>query len=161
LSVNARILIMDEPTSALTLNEVAEHTGTTRAYVASFTTTNSFDELVTQLDLMERLGQSDVDTVKSIASYKRDVNDRRIKLEADKKAAVELVAEAKAEKDEVQTLEAKLERSHVDLVGRSDQVEQRLTQLWDIEEQLGALGELQESVLHGSVPKNRGWLAGA
>ena len=72
--------------------------------------TNSFDELVTQLDLMERLGQSDVDTVKSIASYKRDVNDRRIKLEADKKAAVELVAEAKAEKDEVQTLEAKLER---------------------------------------------------
>jgi cell wall-associated NlpC family hydrolase len=72
--------------------------------------TNSFDELVTQLDLMERLGQSDVDTVKSIASYKRDVNDRRIKLEADKKAAVELVAEAKAEKDKVQTLEAKLER---------------------------------------------------
>ena len=72
--------------------------------------TNSFDELVTQLDLMERLGQSDVDTVKSIASYKRDVNDRRIKLEADKKAAVELVAEAKAEKDQVQTLEAKLER---------------------------------------------------
>jgi len=72
--------------------------------------TNSFDELVTQLDLMERLGQSDVDTVKSIASYKRDVNDRRIKLVADKKAAVELVAEAKAEKDKVQTLEAKLER---------------------------------------------------
>ncbi len=72
--------------------------------------TNSFDELVTQLDLMERLGQSDVDTVKSIASYKRDVNDRRIKLEADKKAAVELVAEAKAQKEEFQTLEARLER---------------------------------------------------
>jgi cell wall-associated NlpC family hydrolase len=72
--------------------------------------TNSFDELVTQLDLMERLGQSDVDTVKSIAAYKRDVKDRRLKLEADKKAAVELVAEAKTEKNKVQTLEAKLER---------------------------------------------------
>ena len=46
------------------------------------------------------------------------------------------------------SVEAKLERSHVDLLGRSDQVEQRLTQLWDIEEQLGTLGELQESVLH-------------
>jgi len=72
--------------------------------------TNSFDELVTQLDLMERLGQSDVDTVKSIASYKRDVKDRRLKLEADKKAAVELLAEAKAEKDKVVALEARFER---------------------------------------------------
>ena len=72
--------------------------------------TNSFDELVTQLDLMERLGQSDVDTVKSIAAYKRDVKDRRLKLEADKKAAVDLLAEATAEKNKVQALEARLER---------------------------------------------------
>ena len=71
--------------------------------------TNSFDELVTQLDLMERLGQSDVGTVKSIAAYKRDVNDRRLKLEADKKTATQLVAEAKAEKDNVVALEARLE----------------------------------------------------
>lgn len=53
------------------------------------------------------------------------------------------------------SVEAKLERSHVDLVGRSDQVEQRLTQLWDIEEQLGALGELQESVLHVTEQQRR------
>jgi hypothetical protein len=53
------------------------------------------------------------------------------------------------------SVEAKLERSHVDLVGRSDQVEQRLTQLWDIEEQLGALGELQESVLHVTEQRRR------
>jgi hypothetical protein len=45
------------------------------------------------------------------------------------------------------SVESKLERSHLDLMGRSDQVEQRLTQLWDIEEQLGALGEIQESLL--------------
>ena len=48
------------------------------------------------------------------------------------------------------SVEAKLERSHSELVGRSDHVEQRLTQLWDIEEQLGALGELQESLLQVS-----------
>jgi len=45
------------------------------------------------------------------------------------------------------SVESKLERSHLDLMGRSDQVEQRLTQLWDIEEQLGTLGEIQESLL--------------
>lgn len=71
------------------------------------------------------------------------------------------------------SVEAKLERSHIELVGRSDQVEQRLTQLWDIEEQLGTLGELQESLLQISeqqrhlesalVTQNRTlrWLIGA
>jgi len=53
------------------------------------------------------------------------------------------------------SVEAKLERSHSEIVGRSDQVEQRLTQLWDIEEQLGALGELQESLLQVSEQQRR------
>ncbi len=53
------------------------------------------------------------------------------------------------------SIEAKLERSHADLSGRSDQVEQRLTQLWDIEEQLGTLGELQESLLQVSEQQRR------
>jgi len=53
------------------------------------------------------------------------------------------------------SVESKLERSHVELVGRSDQVEQRLTQLWDIEEQLGALGELQDSLLQVSEQQRR------
>ena len=53
------------------------------------------------------------------------------------------------------SVEAKLERSHVDLMGRSDQVEQRLSQLWDIEEQLGALGEIQESLLQVSEQQRR------
>ena len=53
------------------------------------------------------------------------------------------------------SVESKLERSHIDLVGRSDQVEQRLSQLWDIEEQLGALGELQESLLQVSEQQRR------
>ena len=53
------------------------------------------------------------------------------------------------------SVEAKLERSHGELVGRSDQVEQRLTQLWDIEEQLGQLSELQESLLKVSEQQRR------
>jgi len=71
--------------------------------------TDSFDELVTQMDFMERLSQSDLDTVESIAAYKSDIKDRRIKLQADKNAATELVAKAAAEKQKVQALEAKLE----------------------------------------------------
>jgi len=71
---------------------------------------NSFDDLVTQLNLMERLGNSDVDTVKSIAAYERDIKDRRVKLDADKKAAAKLVDEAAAQKAEVIGLESRLER---------------------------------------------------
>ncbi len=80
-------------------------------FVDVFFSTNSFDELVTQLDVMERLGKSDVATMKSIAAYKADIKDRRIKLEADKQAAVELVAKAKTQKDKVEDLEARLERT--------------------------------------------------
>lgn len=53
------------------------------------------------------------------------------------------------------SVEAKLERSHTELVGRSDSVEQRLTQLWEIEEQLSALGELQDSLLQVSEQQRR------
>jgi hypothetical protein len=53
------------------------------------------------------------------------------------------------------SVESKLERSHIDLLGRSDQIEQRLTQLWDIEEQLGVLSELQESLLQISEQQRR------
>ena len=71
---------------------------------------NSFDDLVTQLNLMERLGNSDVDTVKSIAAYQQDIEDRRVKLDADKKAAAKLVDVAAAQKAEVVGLESKLEQ---------------------------------------------------
>ena len=42
---------------------------------------DSFDELISQMDMMERLGNSDVDTVHAIAAYKRDIKDRRIRLD--------------------------------------------------------------------------------
>ena len=53
------------------------------------------------------------------------------------------------------SVEAKLERSHTELVGRSDAVEQRLTLLWEIEEQLSALSELQNSLHQVSEQQRR------
>jgi cell wall-associated NlpC family hydrolase len=70
---------------------------------------NSFDELITQLDMMERLGNSDVDTVRSIAAYRSDIKDRRVRLEADKKAAAKLVTTAAAQKSQVIGLQNRLE----------------------------------------------------
>jgi len=71
---------------------------------------NSFDDLVTQLNLMERLGNSDVDTVRSIAAYQQDIKDRRVKLDADKKAAAKLVTERAAQKGEVLAVQGRLEQ---------------------------------------------------
>jgi len=71
---------------------------------------NSFDDLVTQLDVMQRLGNSDVDTVKSIAAYQQDIKDRRVKLDTDKKAAAKLVETAAQNKAKVEGLQSKLEQ---------------------------------------------------
>ena len=71
---------------------------------------DSFDELITQLDMMNRIGNSDVDTVKAIAAYRRDIKDRRLALEADKKAAARLVTERAAQKDHILGLESRLEK---------------------------------------------------
>jgi peptidoglycan hydrolase CwlO-like protein len=70
---------------------------------------DSFDELITQLDMMNRLGNSDVDTVKAIAKYRRNIKDRRVRLRADKKQAASLVVRRAAEKDRIASLEADLE----------------------------------------------------
>ena len=75
---------------------------------------DSFDELITQMDMMERLGNSDVDTVHAIAAYKRDIKDRRIRLKADEKSAARLVAEREQHKNELMALEADLN----DLTGK-------------------------------------------
>jgi len=78
---------------------------------------DSFDELITQLDMMSRIGNSDVDTVKAIAAYRRDIKDRRVELEADKKAAAKLVAERAAQKNQILALESKLEKMTKGLKG--------------------------------------------
>jgi cell wall-associated NlpC family hydrolase len=85
---------------------------------------SSFDELVSQLDLMRRMGDSDVDTVKAIAAYERDIRDRRLKLAADKEEAARLVAERDAQKDEVLALQARLEQLESRLTGDIDRLRQ-------------------------------------
>jgi cell wall-associated NlpC family hydrolase len=84
---------------------------------------NSFDDLVTQLNMMQRLGNSDVDTVKSIAAYQQDIRDRRVKLEADKKSAAKLVADSAAQKDQVVGLQHKLESMTAGIKGQIKQLE--------------------------------------
>ena len=69
---------------------------------------DSFDELITQLDLMERLGNSDVDTVHAITAFKRDIKDRRLTLETDQKAAARLVEARAQQKNELLALQADL-----------------------------------------------------
>ncbi len=75
---------------------------------------DSFDELISQLDMMERLGNSDVDTVHAIAAYKRDIKDRRLRLETDQKAAAKLVAAREEQKNQLIALQADLQ----DLTGK-------------------------------------------
>jgi cell wall-associated NlpC family hydrolase len=70
---------------------------------------STFDDLVTQLNAMERFGDSDVDTVNAIAAYRSDIKDRRLKLEADKKVAAKLVAQRRAQKNEILAVQAELE----------------------------------------------------
>jgi len=84
---------------------------------------SSFDDLVTQLNMMQRLGNSDVDTVKSIAAYQQDIKNRRVKLEADKKSAAKLVADRASQKDQVLGLQHKLESMTAGIKSQIKQLE--------------------------------------
>jgi len=86
---------------------------------------DSFDELVTQLDMMNRIGNSDVDTVKAITAYRRDIKDRRLQLEADQKAAAKLVTERAAQKDQILSLESSLEKMTKGLKGEIKRLRER------------------------------------
>ena len=68
----------------------------------------SFDDLVAQFDLMQRVGNSDVDTVKAVEAYQQDIKDRRIALRADAKVAAKLVEKRAAEKTRIVALESQL-----------------------------------------------------
>jgi len=69
----------------------------------------SFDELVTRLDMMKRLGDSDAAAAAAASAYRQEVNDRRVALESDKKAAEKLVAQRQDSKDQVLALQSQLE----------------------------------------------------
>jgi len=68
----------------------------------------SFDDLVSQFDLMQRLGNSDVDLVRSVIAYEREIKDRRVELRADEESAVELLAERREQRRAIAATEAEM-----------------------------------------------------
>jgi len=70
----------------------------------------TFDDLVTQFDLMQRLGNSDVDLVRSVTAYEREIKDRRIALRADEKTAAKLLDEQRAQKSAILATESRMKR---------------------------------------------------
>ena len=70
---------------------------------------NTFDDLLTQLDVMQRMAESDAQTARAARSYRREVADRRLALQEDRKAAVKLVAQREDSKEQVLALQSQLE----------------------------------------------------
>ena len=70
----------------------------------------TFDDLVAQFDLMQRLGNSDVDLVRSVTAYEREIKDRRIALRADEKTAAKLLDEQRAQKSAILATESRMKR---------------------------------------------------
>lgn len=71
--------------------------------------TQSFDQLVTQLDALSRFSSQDSQIVDSIKTAKQKVVDLHVSLAADKQAATTLVTDTKAKSDAVKALVAKEE----------------------------------------------------
>jgi len=69
----------------------------------------TFDDLLTQLDVMKRMARSDADIVQTANAYRQEIGDRRLALEADRKSAVKLVAQREESKNQVLALQSQLE----------------------------------------------------
>jgi cell wall-associated NlpC family hydrolase len=69
----------------------------------------TFDDLLTQLDVMQRMTQSDADTAREAKVYRQEISDRRIALDADRASAVKLVAQRQESKEQVLALQSQLE----------------------------------------------------
>jgi peptidoglycan DL-endopeptidase CwlO len=111
---NARLLKVAEYNLAIAVSQLqarAEKIYKTRdvSLVDVLFASNTFDDLVTQLDLIERIGDNDVDTVTAISAYRADIKDRRAKLQEDREAAADLVKQRAEQKNEILALENELE----------------------------------------------------
>jgi cell wall-associated NlpC family hydrolase len=69
----------------------------------------TFNDLLTQLDMMRRMSDSDAAMVQQAAAYRQEVADKRVALRADRAAAAKLVADRKQSKEQVLALQAQLE----------------------------------------------------
>lgn len=85
----------------------AENTGVLDVVFAA----RDFQDLVTQLDVMQRMTESDANVVHAAAVYRQEIADRRIELQADRTSAVKLVAQREQSKDQVLALQGRLENT--------------------------------------------------
>ncbi len=71
---------------------------------------NSFDDMVTELNMMQRLGISDVDTVHAIAAYRRAIRDRRLQARPQQEGRRPARHRLRRQKDSDLGYEAKLKK---------------------------------------------------
>jgi len=67
-----------------------------------------FEDLVAQVDLLQRLGDGDADLVRSVRKEEREIKDRRLALLEDERTAEKLLAETEAQKRDVLAREARM-----------------------------------------------------
>ncbi|HEY5388462.1 MAG TPA: NlpC/P60 family protein [Thermoleophilia bacterium] len=113
IKVNQRLLTVAERNLAIANRQLAAraqsiYKAPETGFVDVVFAARSFDDLVTQFDLMQRLGNSDVDLVRSVTAYEREIKDRRIALRADEKTAAKLLEERRAQKSAILAQEAKM-----------------------------------------------------
>jgi len=71
----------------------------------------TFEDLLTQLDMMQRMAESDAQTARAARAYRQEVSDRRLALQEDRRAAVKLVTQREESKEQVLALQAQLENT--------------------------------------------------
>ena len=72
--------------------------------------TKSFDDMLTQLDMLQKLGASDAKVVSSIKTWESDIAKRRVRLNQQRTAAAKLVSEVTAKRALIHADVAKSER---------------------------------------------------
>jgi peptidoglycan DL-endopeptidase CwlO len=70
---------------------------------------HTFDDLLVQIDVMQRMTENDADLVHEAAAYRQEIKDKRVALESDRKSAVKLVADREKSKEQVLALQSQLE----------------------------------------------------
>ena len=70
---------------------------------------HTFDDLLVQIDVMQRMTENDADLVHEASAYRQEIKDKRVALESDRKSAVTLVADREKIKEQVLALQSQLE----------------------------------------------------
>jgi cell wall-associated NlpC family hydrolase len=110
----------------------------------------TFDDLLTQLDVMQRLAQSDASVVHAATAYRQEIGDRRLALEADRKVAVKLVAQRQESKNQVLALQSTLESAAGGLKNEIADLEAKAAAAAKAKAEAAALAAAQASASSGS-----------